>query len=93
MVGMAYQMPVSMGIIRGGGDTRFPMILNIVSTWGIVMPLSFLSAFLWKWPVILVVLALQSDQLFKCIPVFFRMRSYKWIKKLTRKDENTTEEK
>ena len=23
MVGMSYQMPVSMGIIRGGGDAKF----------------------------------------------------------------------
>ena len=84
MVGMSYQMPVSFGIIRGGGDVRFTMIMNLVSTWGIVMPLSFLSAFVWKWPVPLVVLMIQSDQLFKGIPTFIRFRSYKWIRKLTR---------
>ena len=79
MVGMSYQMPVSVGVIQGGGDTRFSMI----STWGIVMPLSFLAAFVWKLPVELVVVAVQSDQLFKGIPVFLRFRSYKWIHKLT----------
>lgn len=31
----------------------------------------------------LVVAAVQSDQLFKGIPVFLRFRSYKWIHKLT----------
>lgn len=45
MVGMSYQMPVSVGIIQGGGDTRFNMYINLISTWGIVMPLSFLAAF------------------------------------------------
>lgn len=87
MIGMSYQMPVSTGIIQGGGDTKFCMYMNVISTWGIVMPLSFLAAFVWKWPVELVVVAVQSDQFFKCIPVFFRFRSYKWIHKLTGKSE------
>ena len=82
-VGMSYQMPVSVGVIQGGGDTRFSMYMNMISTWGIVMPLSFLAAFVWKLPVELVVVAVQSDQLFKGIPVFLRFRSYKWIHKLT----------
>ena len=84
MVGMSYQMPVSMGIIRGGGDVKFTMYMNIISTWAIVMPLSFLSAFAWKWPIPAVVMMIQSDQLFKGIPTFIRFRGYKWIKKLTR---------
>lgn len=84
MVGMSYQMPVLVGIIQGGGDTNFVIKLNIGSMWGIVMPLSFLSAFIWHWPVELVVLIIQSDQLFKCIPAFIHFRSYKWIKKLAR---------
>ena len=83
MIGMSYQMPVSVGIIQGGGDTKFSMYLNLISTWGIVMPLSFLAAFVWKVPVEWVVVAVQSDQIFKCVPVFLRFRSYKWIRKLT----------
>ena len=83
MVGMSYQMPVSVGVIQGDGDTKFQMYMNLISTWGIVMHLSFLTAFVWKLPVEWVVVAVQSDQLFKCVPVFLRFRSYKWIRKLT----------
>ena len=84
MVGMSYQMPVGSGIIRGSGDTKFSLYLNMISTWGIVMPLSFLSAFVWKWPIPAVVLCLQSDQIFKGLPIFLRFRTYKWIHRLTR---------
>lgn len=84
MVGMSYQMPVSMGVIRGGGDAKFTMVMNIISTWAIVMPLSFASAFWWRWSVVAVVAVIQSDQLFKGIPVFIHFRGYRWIKKLTR---------
>lgn len=86
MVGMSYQMPVSFGIIQGGGDTKFTMTMNMISTWLIVMPLSFMAAFWWKWPVELVVLVIQSDQIFKGLPTFIRFRGYKWIKKLTNPD-------
>ena len=83
-VGMAYQMPVASGIIRGSGDIRFSMYLNLISTWGIVMPLSFAGAFWWKLPVFWVVFLLNSDQLFKCLPVALRVNHYKWIHVLTR---------
>ena len=84
MVGMSYQMPVSFGIIQGAGDAKFTMTMNMVSTWLIVMPLSFAAAFWWKWPVEAVVLAIQSDQIFKGIPTFLRFRGYKWVNKLTK---------
>lgn len=83
-VGMAYQMPVASGIIRGSGDTRFSMYTNLISTWVIVMPLSFAAAFWWKLPVFWVVFLLNSDQLFKCVPVAVWANSYKWVHVLTR---------
>ncbi|MGM9521880.1 MAG: MATE family efflux transporter [Oscillospiraceae bacterium] len=83
-VGMAYQMPAASGIIRGSGDIKFSMYTNLISTWGIVMPLSFAAAFWWKLPVFWVVLILNSDQIFKCIPIAIRTNSYKWIHVLTR---------
>ena len=84
MVGMSYQMPVSFGIIQGGGDTGFTMKMNLISTWCIVMPLSFMAAFWWKWPVEAVVLVIQSDQIFKGLPTCLRFRKYRWMKKLTK---------
>lgn len=83
MIGMSYQMPVSMGILRGAGDVKFAFNMNMVSTWGIVMPLSLLSAFVWDLPVPAVVAAIQSDQIFKCVPTAIRLHSGKWIRKLT----------
>lgn len=55
----------------------------MISVWCIVMPLSFLSAFYWKWPVEAVVLVIQSDQIFKGLPTFLHFRTYRWVKKLT----------
>ena len=82
MVGMSYQMPTGIGIIKGGGDVKYMMYLNLISTWVIVMPLSFLGAFVWKLSVPLVVLLLNSDQLFKCIPTYLYVKKDQWIKVL-----------
>ncbi|MCQ2501237.1 MAG: MATE family efflux transporter [Lachnospiraceae bacterium] len=84
MVAMSYQMPILNGIIRGGGDTKFTMWVNMGLTWAVVVPLSFLSAFVWHLPVALVVLISQCDQILKCPIVLYRFRSYKWIRKLTK---------
>ena len=86
-IGMAYQMPVSLGILRGGGDSKFVLQLEIISTWLILVPLTALAAFVCHWSPAVVVLCMNSDQLYKCIPVFIRVNSFKWIKKLTRENK------
>ena len=35
-------------------------------------------------PIAAVAACIQSDQIFKGLPIFLRFRSYKWIHKLTR---------
>jgi len=83
-VGMSYQMPTNCGIIRGGGDTIFVMKMDIISIWGIVLPISFLMAFVFEASPVVVFCCLNADQLFKCIPAFIKSHYGNWIKKLTR---------
>lgn len=80
---MAYQMPTNMGIIRGGGNARFPMWTDIISVWGIMLPVSWLLAFRFGAAPWVVVLALNSDQIFKCVPISVKANFGKWAKKLT----------
>ena len=84
MFTMSYQMPVNAGIIRGGGDTSFIMILDVISIFGIVLPLSVLGAFAWNLSPVAVTFILNSDQVFKCVPAFIRVNGYRWVRKLTR---------
>lgn len=75
-IGTSYQMPVNTGIIRGSGDTSFALKLDIISIWCIMYPISFLVAFVWKCPVIIVVACLNSDQIFKCFPAFLKVNFF-----------------
>ena len=83
-IGTAYEMPVLTGIVRGGGDSRFVFVNDLISIWGIVLPLSFMAAFKWELEPYLVVFCLNSDQLFKCAAAFIKVNRYNWVKKLTR---------
>ena len=71
------------GIIRGGGDTKFLMVLDIVSQL-IMYPLAALGAFLLAWSPVAIMFIVNSDQIFKCVPAFIRVNSYQWVKKLTK---------
>lgn len=84
MVGMCYQMPVNSGIIKGGGATKYAMVLDLVSIWCIVIPLSFFMAFYVKASPVVVVWCLNLDQLFKAVPAFIKVNYGHWAKKLTR---------
>ncbi len=84
MGGMCYQMPVNSGIIKGGGATKYAMILDLVSIWCIVIPLSFFMAFYVKASPVVVVWCLNLDQLFKAVPAFIKVNFGHWAYKLTR---------
>lgn len=81
-IGMSFQMPEQTGIIRGGGDTRYSMISDLIYSWGVVVPLSMIVAFVFHAPFGVVVFCLNVDQLLKCITVTHKVRSWTWVKHL-----------
>lgn len=84
IVGMSYQMPTNNGIIRGGGSALFVVKMDLISIWCIVLPLSFIMAFIIKASPAVVVCCLNADQIFKCIPAVVKSNYGKWIRELTR---------
>lgn len=83
VVGTAYQMPALTGIVRGGGDTKFVMINDLIFMWGIVLPISAFAAFVWSWSPVLVFICLKSDQILKCFVAVAKVNRYRWIKQLS----------
>lgn len=79
---MSYQMPCQIGIIRGGGDTRYSMISDFIYSWCVVVPLGLLAAFVFQWPFAVVVWCLNCDQIIKCITVGHKTNSFTWIRTL-----------
>ena len=84
IMGMSYQMPTMGGIMRGGGNARYQMTVDLISIWGIVVPLSLLGAFVWKWSPLAVVICMNADQLFKCVPAFIGCNRYRWVRRMVK---------
>ncbi len=84
IIGTAYEAPALCGIVSGGGDTSFVLKNDIIFMWLIVLPLSFLSAFVFKFPVVVTFACLKADQVLKCAVALVKVNRFNWIKKATR---------
>jgi len=82
VVGTSYQMTSLTGIVRGGGDTKFVLFNDIIFMWGIVLPSSFLAAFVLELHPLFVFMCLKSDQILKCIVAVVKVNRFRWIKKI-----------
>ena len=86
----SYHAPCFTGIIRAGGDTKFVFFVDTLVSWTLVLPLSFLAAFVFNAPPWVVFLCIFSDQFYKWIIAFIKTNRFKWIINLTR-DETCTQ--
>ena len=86
LLGTTYHASCFLGINRGAGDNRFVMMVDLICGWLVVLPLSYLAAFVLGWPPAAVYFCTRIDQCYKWIIAFFRLRGNKWIKNVTRED-------
>lgn len=80
VVGTSYQMAALTGIVRGGGDTKFVLINDLIFMWGIVLPTSWAAAFWLNLPPLAVFICLKSDQILKCFVAVVKVNRFRWIK-------------
>ena len=76
-------MTIVVGILRAGGDTRFSLFLDGLIIWIVGVPMAYLGAFVWHFPVYLVYLCAMSEEATKWILGIRRYLSRKWINNLT----------
>lgn len=79
---MAPASILTKGVLRGGGDTRFLMIADVVFLWVVSVPLGYLAGLVWRWPPFWVFSCLRLDHVIKAVWCVFRLRGGKWIKKI-----------
>lgn len=70
------------GILRSGGDTKFCMIVDIITIWFIGVPLAFISVLILKLPIHLVIAVVFSEEIIKLFITLERYKSKKWINNL-----------
>ena len=70
------------GVLRGGGDTKFLMLADILFLWIASIPLGYLAGLVWHLPAFWIYTFLKIDQVIKAVWCVFRLGSKKWIKKI-----------
>lgn len=72
------------GCFRGGGDSRFGMIMDAVFMWGVAVPLMALGAYVLKLSPLWVYFIMSLDEFYKMPVVWIHYRKFKWLKNITR---------
>ena len=70
-------------VLRAGGDTKFLMAGDILFLWVASIPLGALAGLVFHWPAFWIYTMLKIDQIIKCVWCFFRLKSRKWMKKIS----------
>ena len=71
------------GVLRGGGDTTMLMLADNIFLWVLALPLGILAGFYLKLPAFWIYFFLKFDQIAKTIWCVTRLKSGKWIKKIS----------
>jgi Na+-driven multidrug efflux pump len=66
--------------LRSVNDTVFPVIMAIISMYGISVFFGYLLGIVFAWGVIGIFIAMSMDEVFRGFIMFFRWRSKVWHK-------------
>lgn len=86
----AQNTTLTKGVLRGGGDTKFLMVVDIIFLWIVSIPLGAMAGLVWGFSPFWIYVCLKLDQIIKAVWCIFRLRSGKWIRKIKTLDELTS---
>lgn len=76
------QSMLTKGVLRGGGDTKFLMIADVLFLWVASVPLGALCGLVWHLSPFVIYVALKIDWALKSFVCLFRLKSGKWIREV-----------
>lgn len=79
LIAKIFAITMIMGIFRGGGDTKYPLILEAITMWGIGVPIALLGVFVFNLRLEYVVALILIEDFTKAILCFLRFKSGKWV--------------
>lgn len=74
---------IVVGILRGGGDTKFSLFMDVGALWLIAIPLAYFGGLKWGLAINIVYLLTGSEELIKVFIGTRRVKSKKWINNIT----------
>ncbi|MBE5960653.1 MAG: MATE family efflux transporter [Lachnospiraceae bacterium] len=75
-----FSVVMIIGVFRGGGDTRFTMLLQLCTVWFYAVPLAFLGATVLGFSIEQVFFLICTEEVVKIFFVIRRLSSGKWLR-------------
>jgi Na+-driven multidrug efflux pump len=72
------------GVLRGGGDTKYALYVEVAAVWLVGVPLAFAGAVWLKTGVVVTVAMLMSEEVLKAILTYKRYMTHKWLNNVIR---------
>lgn len=89
MIGRAVNTIIINGILAAGGDTMFDMYSLAVCMWCVAVPLAAAGTFWLHFPALVVYACTCLDEVGKIPWVIYHYKKYRWVRDLTRDEEQT----
>lgn len=84
MVGEGINTCLICGCFRGGGDTRYGLIMDTIMMWCVSIPLMAVAAYVLKLPPMWVYFVMTLDEMIKMPFIFIHFFKYNWLTNITR---------
>lgn len=84
VVAQSMNTTLIVGVFRAGGDTKFGLYIDVGIMWCVSILLGYLAAYVFHFPVEVVILILLSDEIIKIPLSLIRYKQYKWLNNITR---------
>lgn len=79
---------MSSGIINAGGQAQKCLIADLIFTWGIIVPLLLLGAFVFNWSPYVILVLVCMDEVLKAPYFYVIYKKGSWLQNLTRTAES-----
>ena len=83
-IGKSLNSTVIGGIFPAGGDAKFGFWCDAIVMWGIVVPVGYLCAFVWRVDPVVLYIVICLDEFVKLPAAVIRFRKYRWLNNITR---------
>ena len=71
------------GVLRSGGDTRYPMVVDSIAVWLVGVPIAIITTRFLRLPIYICVLLVRAEELVKFFALIRRFLSKKWVNTVT----------
>jgi len=82
VVFQSVQSVLTKGVLRGGGDTRFLMVADVLFLWLASIPLGYLAGLVYHLSAFWIYVALKADWMIKSVWCTVRLVKGKWLKRV-----------